>query len=246
MLNKIEKIKNSVDNIIVSISGGKDSTASLIWALNNFDKSKVIPVFLDTQWEHHLTYQYLYYLEEALDISIERIKTIGMEELCIKYKAIPNTFMRFCTTNLKIKPFKKYIYENFVSKGIDFIVIQGIRKEESISRYKTPQYKEDVEFYNHKRMIVKKFYPVVDWSEKEVIDFIKKNNIELNPLYNLGFSRVGCYPCVNWTKKELFMLNDRYLKRLRDLEEKVSLLRGSKITFFKKTRDYYLLDNRLF
>jgi len=240
------KSENNVDKVIVSVSGGKDSTATLIFALDNFDKSKIVPVFLDTQWEHHLTYQYLDYLEKALNISIERIKTIGMEELCIRYKALPNTFMTFCKMNLKVKPFRRYIYENFFSKGIDFIVMQGIRKEESLSRSKTPHYKEEIEFYNRRKMVVKKFYPIVDWSKEKVINYIKNKGIKLNPLYDLGFSRVGCFPCVNWTKKELFMLDGEFLKRLRNLEKKVSNLRGTKVTFFKRSRDKFLLDNRLF
>jgi len=35
--------------------------------------------------------------------------------------------------------------------------------------------------------------PVVDWSEKEVLDFIKH---EKNPLYSQGSKRVGCFPCL--------------------------------------------------
>lgn len=35
--------------------------------------------------------------------------------------------------------------------------------------------------------------PVLDWSSKEVLDFLQG---EENPLYRYGFDRVGCFPCL--------------------------------------------------
>lgn len=43
--------------IIVSYSGGKDSTACLVLALQT--GLPVIAMFNDTKWEHPLTYQYI-------------------------------------------------------------------------------------------------------------------------------------------------------------------------------------------
>ena len=98
---------------IVSISGGKDSTACLLYMLERVNKDDVIPVFMDTKWETDETYEYLEYLEKALDIEIVRIESIGMFELCKKMKFIVNRQMRSCTLELKIKPFQKWLKDNF-------------------------------------------------------------------------------------------------------------------------------------
>lgn len=58
---------------MISVSGGKDSTATLLLALNGCVKN-VYPVFADTGNEHEITYQYLEYLENKLSISIRRVK----------------------------------------------------------------------------------------------------------------------------------------------------------------------------
>jgi 3'-phosphoadenosine 5'-phosphosulfate sulfotransferase (PAPS reductase)/FAD synthetase len=59
---------------VVSVSGGKDSAATLLLALERFDPRTVRAIFCDTGNEHQETYDYLSYLEQALDISITRLR----------------------------------------------------------------------------------------------------------------------------------------------------------------------------
>ena len=59
---------------VVSVSGGKDSTATLLIALERFGRERVAPIFCDTGNEHQAVYDYLAYLESALDVRIERLR----------------------------------------------------------------------------------------------------------------------------------------------------------------------------
>lgn len=59
---------------VVSVSGGKDSGATLLLAQLRFPRGKIIPIFCDTGNEHQEVYDYLLYLEQALDIEIIRLK----------------------------------------------------------------------------------------------------------------------------------------------------------------------------
>jgi len=45
--------------------------------------------------------------------------------------------------------------------------------------------------------------PIVDWKEADVWDFIHERKIPYNPLYDMGFKRVGCIGCPMANKKEL-------------------------------------------
>jgi len=36
--------------------------------------------------------------------------------------------------------------------------------------------------------------PILDWTESEVFDWL--GNGLINPLYSMGFDRVGCFPCL--------------------------------------------------
>jgi 3'-phosphoadenosine 5'-phosphosulfate sulfotransferase (PAPS reductase)/FAD synthetase len=58
---------------IVSVSGGKDSTATLLLALERQEKN-IRAVFADTGHEHDLTYKYVDYLEHVTGVEIQRVK----------------------------------------------------------------------------------------------------------------------------------------------------------------------------
>lgn len=61
------------DYNIISVSGGKDSTATLLLALEK-QAENLRAVFADTGHEHPATYDYLTYLETRLKLQIERIR----------------------------------------------------------------------------------------------------------------------------------------------------------------------------
>lgn len=69
---------------VVSVSGGKDSAATLLLALQRFPREKIIPIFCDTGNEHKEVYAYLAYLEQALDIEIIRLKADFTEQIAAK------------------------------------------------------------------------------------------------------------------------------------------------------------------
>jgi 3'-phosphoadenosine 5'-phosphosulfate sulfotransferase (PAPS reductase)/FAD synthetase len=72
---------------LVSVSGGKDSTATLLLAMKQFPSS-FSAVFADTGNEHEMTYEYLTYLEDVLDISIKRLRADFTDRYASKRKWI--------------------------------------------------------------------------------------------------------------------------------------------------------------
>jgi len=231
--------------IIVSVSGGKDSTALLLNALESFPKENITPVFCDTQWEPDEVYYYLEYLESKLDVEIIRIETEGMVGLSKRKRMMPNRVMRFCTENLKIRPFQKWLYENYASKGIEFIVFQGIRREESAARANTPIYK-NIDSLVRPKFKILSLYPIVDWTKDEVFDYIKEKGLRPNPLYERGYTRVGCMPCIFANKWELSNMEEKYKNRLRDLEGEISNLLAKPVKFFQSENDRYIRQELLF
>lgn len=66
---------------VISVSGGKDSTATLLLALARCPADSIVPIFCDTGNEHDETYSYLSYLEQALGITITRLKADFTKQL---------------------------------------------------------------------------------------------------------------------------------------------------------------------
>lgn len=75
---------------VVSFSGGKDSLATLLLALENCRTGSVSVIFCDTGNEHQITYDYLTYIEEVCGITIVRLKADFSREIAAKRIFIAN------------------------------------------------------------------------------------------------------------------------------------------------------------
>lgn len=69
---------------VVSVSGGVDSAATLLIALENCQRDSVVSIFCDTGNEHQAVHEYLAYLEQALCIEIIRLKADFSERIAAK------------------------------------------------------------------------------------------------------------------------------------------------------------------
>lgn len=225
--------------LYASISGGKDSTAMGLYLLEN--NIKFTPIFLDTGWEHESTYKYI---KEVLVPLFGEFVTLrnekyfeedsewagGMEQLVKKNKMFPNGFQKFCTRLLKVVPIQNFYSEIRVNTKKKPINAVGIRAEESSKRAKLTVYEEQDE--------ADVWRPLIDFKEQDIIDLHHKYNVRPNPLYLIGYSRVGCYPCIFARKHEIRHMaytNPERVDHIEDLEKRVQMLRTDdrKTTFFK-------------
>lgn len=191
---------------LVPISGGKDSQASLKLALDHFKPEEIRGLFCDTKFEHPLTYAHVEKLKTLYgDVRIDRVCGGSVEEKSLKYGRFPGGGARHCTDELKIRETRIYCKALALDQACGFEVWYGMRLQESAERKKRYAGKLCEALYPPHEVIRNK-YPkylarmgvmfrlcVLDWSEKEIIDFVGFDN--LNPLYHAGFPRVGCFPC---------------------------------------------------
>jgi 3'-phosphoadenosine 5'-phosphosulfate sulfotransferase (PAPS reductase)/FAD synthetase len=99
--------------------------------------------------------------------------------------------------------------------------------------------KEDPKFHTYRKKEVKIFNenfihdilrPFFHATAMDVINYCLNRDFAINPLYFLGYSRVGCFPCIMATKNEMWLIistDPDTVKKLLDLEYFVGK------TFFK-------------
>lgn len=230
----------------VSVSGGKDSTVLYRWAVERFGKDGFKAFHFDTDHDHPVVTNYVRNLPELAGgppITIlrpdfrERLAKKGMEptghlflDMMLWKVRAPSRRGQFCTEHLKLAPMKAWLEEN---NPEDLPVIQyiGIRAGESAKRAKMkrrafatffmeldaqkkrPKYKG-----RDKGGRVYTFRPLLRWSEEQIFAYLADRGIPPNPLYGVGFGRVGCFPCINAGKRELSRLPDWAWERLEKYE----------------------------
>lgn len=69
--------------------------------------------------------------------------------------------------------------------------------------------------------------PIIDWSDHDVWDYIRLEKIPVNPLYDMGFFRVGCIGCpmVGRSRYREFALYPTYERAYKKAFEKMLLVR---------------------
>lgn len=217
------------DTVVISVSGGKDSSALMAWAVENFPKSKLVAVHavIDIDWKSTLPIvreqckQFDIPLVEVQAVRKDGSKNGFLTMLTSVRKnrktgelgeySFPSQGNRWCTSVLKIGPIDKYLRS---IKGNTLCLI-GERREESSQRSKLEAYRPDHKNSKNGRRIVK-FSPILDLSEKEVWDIIDHYQIAKHPCYSWGVSRASCAICIFSSKKEIAIAYEKE----RDIVEK--------------------------
>lgn len=226
--------------VIASISGGKDSAAMSLYLTElGIEHDRV---FMDTGWEHEATYEYLRgELTEKIGPITELRAPLTMVELIKKKKMFPSRVRRFCTEELKVFPLQRHLNE-IMDAGDDVVSAVGIRRAESLARWKMPEWEWS------KGFDCEVWRPLVNWTMDDVVAIHSRHGLHPNPLYLQGATRVGCWPCIFSRKAEIRFLADRDPGRI-DLiralegemteglrarcEERGEEMKWSELTFFQ-------------
>lgn len=190
----------------ISFSGGKDSavTAMLV------KKAKIgeVPLFcVDTTIEFPDTIQYIKEFANKYNFKlIVKKPTKGFFDL-FKEFGPPSYWMRWCCKTQKASPINGY-YGKFDREILSF---DGIRKCESHRR-------SNYSRLNNNTKIAKQLsaYPILNWCDLMVWLYSYYVDLPINPMYEWGFSRIGCWVCPSISKYENILIRhahpDLFLK----------------------------------
>ena len=207
---------------VVQFSGGKDSTALVLWARAHFGDA-FTPLFADTGWEHPLTMAYIEHIDRTVLggrlVRVRSAKYADMEDLVTRKGRVPSAKARFCTEELKVIPTRDYLR----TLPDATVVYQGIRGDESKPRLDAGArvWSDVYDCWVYR--------PLFRWPVERVFELHRLYGVEPNPLYKLGAGRVGCFPCININLGEL----KRVGKLLPEIWERAATLeRAATRTFF--------------
>lgn len=211
-----------VKNNIISLSGGKDSTAMLLMMLERKEPIHSI-VFFDTGWEFPEIYKHLDKFEKYTGIKIVRLHPkVSFDKIIIK-SSWPQMWFRWCTGE------KRNALTAYHGKHKSYSACIGIATDEKKRLIKPIKV--------HKNCICR--FPLAEWgvTEKDALAYCYKHGFDWGGLYN-HFSRVSCYCCPLKSYSDCQKIRKHYPKlwlKMLKLDESIKNNRGFK--GYKTVRD---------
>ncbi|RKJ19382.1 adenylyl-sulfate reductase [bacterium D16-50] len=195
--------------LVVTDSGGKDSAVcreivrragipyEVQHNLTTADAPQTIYYVRDTfkrLEEQGVTcrFSYPFYKEQRVTmwtlIPIKKFPPTRLQRYCCQVLKEASCRDRFITTGVRwaesIKRRKnRGVYENFTSNRDKKIILNNDNDEQR-------RLFESCELKG-KRIC----NPIVDWTDRDIWDYIRSERLPMNPLYDMGFFRVGCIGC---------------------------------------------------
>lgn len=190
---------------ILSLSGGKDSTALAFFMKENMPEifEKLELGFCDTEKEIPETYDYLNKIEIFLGKNINRLKPYkNFDHLYATLNILPSVNRRWCTVMLKTQTFRRYVYQLFKEHGEGIVYLYiGIRADEAHRALSSPT---DDNF-------IKEVHPLIENNiyRKDVDNILNSSGIGY-PDYYKWRKRSGCYFCFYQSKMDWINLYENH------------------------------------
>lgn len=179
---------------ILSLSGGKDSAALALYMRDRVPEMEYI--FNDTRKELPETYEYLDRIQDYLGKPINRLNAeLGFDHWYEVYGGmIPSNHRRWCTKQLKLKPFEEFCGEDRVLNYV------GLRYDEEREGY-----------ISHKPNIT----PIYPFREAKLVlrdieQILLDSGVGMPPYTKWGRSRSGCFFCFYQQKIEWVRLKETH------------------------------------
>lgn len=233
---------------IVSVSGGKDSTALLLLAIER-DTPNLQAVFADTGHEHQQTYEYVQYLNDKV-FPIRTVKAdftdqIARKRLYVQNKwpekgVPPETVQRALQA---LRPTGNPFLDLCIWKGRfpstkARFCSEELKRNPIIEQVQMPLLDAGHEIYSWQGVRADEsaarrdlpeledvggglwnYRPILQWTAEQCFEMHKKHGIKHNPLYEQGMGRVGCMPCIHARKDELLEISKRFPEEIHRVAE---------------------------
>lgn len=191
------------ESIVLSFSGGKDSTVTADLAARALSDPRLVHIFGDTTLELPLTMEYAQRFRKNNPKAIFKVaknKEQNFYKVCEDIGP-PARMLRWCCSMFKTGPITRVL--NSMYRDRDILTFYGIRKCESVSRSKYNRIEDNAEAVKIQKQKVAS--PIFYWKDIDIWLYILGEQIDFNDAYRLGYDRVGCWCCPNNNERAQFL-----------------------------------------
>jgi len=174
-----------IRSLVCCFSGGKDSLVSTHYVMSELAGFEPAPeihiVFVDTTVMCPIAIDYVQKISEEFSWNIQILRPEPDFWTLAKRWGVPSMKRRWCCFYLKLKPIFEFVRKLPFQRGM----VTGLRREES-ERRRNRRYVEYVKRMKGMEVHAWNYHPLLEWTEKDVLNYIKKHNLPIPPHYKLG------------------------------------------------------------
>jgi phosphoadenosine phosphosulfate reductase len=191
------------ENVVVSFSGGKDSTVTADLATRALSNPSLVHIFGNTTLEFPQTLEYTQRFRKNNPKTIFKVAVNKEQNFYTVCEDIgpPARMLRWCCSMFKTGPITRAI--NSMYRDKDILSFYGIRKCESVSRSRYNRVEDDAEAVKIQKQKVAS--PIFLWKDLDIWLYLLGEDIDFNDAYRLGYDRVGCWCCPNNNDRAQFL-----------------------------------------
>lgn len=192
-----------MENIVVSFSGGKDSTVTADLAVRALSNPSLVHIFGNTTLEFPMTVEYANRFRDRNPKTIFKTaknKEQDFYKMCGEIGP-PARMLRWCCSMFKTGPITRVL--NSLYRDEEILSFYGIRKCESVSRSKYNRVENNAEAIKIQKQKVAS--PIFLWKDIDIWLYLLGEKVDFNDAYRLGYDRVGCWCCPNNNERAQFL-----------------------------------------
>ena len=195
--------KFPTENIVLSFSGGKDSTVTADLVTKALQNPSLVHIFGNTTLEFPLTIEYAARFRDQHPLAIFKTAKNNEQDFMSVCEDIgpPARMMRWCCSMFKTGPITRVLTRYY--RDTKILTFYGIRRDESTARSKYNRVEDDAESVKIQTQTVAT--PIFYWKDIDIWLYILTEKIDFNDAYRLGYDRVGCWCCPNNNLRAQFL-----------------------------------------
>ncbi|SFT72340.1 phosphoadenosine phosphosulfate reductase domain-containing protein [Paraburkholderia aspalathi] len=232
---------------LVNVSGGKDSAAVYLLALESGRPFRA--VFADTGNEHELTYEFVSRLHErtggprvevvradfSADLARHRAYVLrvwpklGMSDEVVAeavalHEPTGNPFLDLCVSKGRFpSTMARFCTQSLKASPIETQIVGPMLRDGPVLQWlgiraDESRHRATQPRFNHHESGSMLWRPIFRWTVDDVWAMHRRHGLTPNPLYAMGMGRVGCMPCINCRKDELRAIAEQFPEHIDRIE----------------------------
>jgi 3'-phosphoadenosine 5'-phosphosulfate sulfotransferase (PAPS reductase)/FAD synthetase len=225
MDEEAESIFEGKEIITVTYSGGKDSTAALLWVKANFPTKRIVAVFSDTGYEFPGMALHVYKVCKFLGVELKIVKPKHDMIQDILDNGWFSTIILPCRFKYIYEPVQDYIREKY--KPDEIIITDGSRGDQATKKTKKTKTSGSADA---KMKEYQYYHPCFDIAKETQEKIITDSGVPVWDGYSKGFVRTSCWLCPGMNSKQAYAVSQYYpwaIDKIKEMEE----IRGQKWKF---------------